>query len=166
MQRQKFFGSNLYDLFGKDCDRLYKQWNVAIRHAFKVSNMTHRYLIETISNCLHIQTLLCSRFMKFHLTLQDCNKSAVRLLSSLNQNDLRTVYGRNLHNIGQACNISPCNLTTQIIKSDLKYSVIPDSEKWRASAVQELLDIRGNKIDLPGFSDYEVSTMLDIVCTI
>ena len=49
-----FYGSNLWDIFSSDCERLFKSWNVAIRQAFDVSMCTHRYLIEAISKSMHV----------------------------------------------------------------------------------------------------------------
>ena len=40
-----FYGSELWDLQSIECDRLFKSWNVSIRHALGVPNTTHRYLI-------------------------------------------------------------------------------------------------------------------------
>ena len=51
-----FCGSGVWDIFSTVCDRLYKAWNVAVRHAWKVPNTTHRYLIECISVSLDLCT--------------------------------------------------------------------------------------------------------------
>ena len=49
-----FYGSNLWDIFSADCEKLFKSWNVAIMMAFNVDRCTHRYLIETISYSIHL----------------------------------------------------------------------------------------------------------------
>ena len=41
--------------------KLYTAWNTAIRILFNVHRDTHRYLIESISQCLHVITMLASR---------------------------------------------------------------------------------------------------------
>ena len=59
------YGSCLWDLFSDKSERLYKAWNVGVRIAFNVSRLTHRYLIEPISNVLHPKVILSSRFIDF-----------------------------------------------------------------------------------------------------
>ena len=88
-----FYGSNLWDLFSKEVDKIYKSWNVSIRIAHEVPRNTHCYFIEPLSQCHHVKTLLCSRFVKFHQTLIDCSKPSVRILAQLSKNDTSTVYG-------------------------------------------------------------------------
>ena len=44
-----FYGSCLWNFFSGQCDTLYTAWNNAIREAFSLPKMTHRYLIEHIS---------------------------------------------------------------------------------------------------------------------
>ena len=154
----------MYDLFGKNSENLYKQWNIAIRHAFKLSNLTHRYLIEGISGCVHPKVLLCSRLCTFSRALQDCNKPSIRLLSNLTKYDLSTVYGRNLHNISQATKLEIDSLSAEQIKHEMKYFEVPDEEKWRPAFVDELLKIRKNEMTVEGFSEAEINDMLNIVC--
>ena len=51
-----FYGSNLWDIFSNDVERLYKSWNVAMRQIYEVSRCTHRYLIEPLSKSMHPKT--------------------------------------------------------------------------------------------------------------
>ena len=48
-----FFGSATLDINSKECDKLYKSWNVTIRHVYKLNRRTHRYFVEPVSQCLH-----------------------------------------------------------------------------------------------------------------
>ena len=48
------YGSNTWDLFSKDCEKLYRSFNVAIRHVFNLHRQTHRYFIESITQSLHL----------------------------------------------------------------------------------------------------------------
>ena len=40
--------------------KLYTAWNTAIRILFNVPRDTHRYLIESFSQCLHVKSMLAS----------------------------------------------------------------------------------------------------------
>ena len=55
-----FYGSNLWDLYSKDVDKIFKSWNVTVRNVLKLPFTTHRYLIEPLSACMHPKTMLTS----------------------------------------------------------------------------------------------------------
>ena len=57
MFNTSFYGSNLWDIFSADCEKLYRSWNVSMRQAFNLHWGTHRYLIETLSDTLHPQSV-------------------------------------------------------------------------------------------------------------
>ena len=95
------YGSNLWNLFSKDCDRLYTSYNVAVRNILKIDRCTHRFLLEPLSEALHLKTMLLSKFVSFHRTLVTSSKFPVRFLARLLETDLRSVHGQNLCNIAQ-----------------------------------------------------------------
>ena len=62
-----------------------------------------------------------------------------------------------------------CNLNSisDLNNSDidkLEYSVTPEREKWRIRFVEELLNIRLGKMEVPGFTQENITEMLDYVC--
>ena len=79
--------------YPEQCSRGY--WNVSIRILFDIPRNTRRYLIEPISRCLHIKTLLASRFVAFSERINSI-KSSIRLLENLFKNDQRSVLCKNL----------------------------------------------------------------------
>ena len=60
-----FYGSQLWDFNSSNILKLFNSWNISIRILFYVPRNTYRYLIEPISRCLHVKTLLPSRFVAF-----------------------------------------------------------------------------------------------------
>ena len=50
-----FYGSSIWDLNFQFVSKLYTSWNTAIRILFYVPRDTHRYLIKSISQCLHVK---------------------------------------------------------------------------------------------------------------
>ena len=78
-----FYGSNLWDIFSNDVERLYKSWNVAMRQIYEVSRCTHRYLIEPLSKSMHPKTMLCTRYVGFYRSLTRSSKLSVRFLARL-----------------------------------------------------------------------------------
>ena len=159
------YGANLWDIFGKNCDKLFKSYNVAIRNALKIDRCTHRYLLEPLSKELHLKTMLCSRFVSFHKSLLSCSKFPVRFLARVFESDLRTVHGKNIFEIGQLCQSEPEQLRPGLVKKSMKYMNIPTSEAWRISIGEELLNIRDNDDQsIPCFDNDELECLLRYIC--
>ena len=111
-----FYGSNLWDLYSQDVDRIYKSWNVTVRNVFSLPWTTHRYLIESVSMFPHPKTFLSSRFVKFVDSLTSTKKTSIRYLASLAQLDNRTLMGRTLGRIGVECGEERGSLTSKVVK--------------------------------------------------
>ena len=159
------YGSNLWDLFGKASERLYKSYNVAIRNILQLDRCTHRYLIEPVSGVMHLKTMLCSRFVSFHNSLKTSSKFPVRFLAAIVENDLRTVHGRNLTEIARQCNVTIDQLKPNIVKKNIRYNDIPEAEKWRVGLCNELISIRDNGDNhLANFDSEELACLLRYVC--
>ena len=90
------YGSNTWDILSPDCERLYKSFNVTMRHVLKIDRCTHRYMIEPLSDCLHLKTVLAARYATFHQSLVNSKKLTVRFLARLAEDDQWTVLGRTL----------------------------------------------------------------------
>ena len=161
-----FYGSNLWDLFSKNSERVYKSYNVAIRNILHLDRCTHRFLIEPLSNSIHLKTALASKFVSFHNSLITSSKKPVRFLARLVENDHRTVHGRNLSAIVQLCDMKNfSDLKPKLVKEHLSYMPTPEAEKWKSSMCKELLRVRGNDIEIPGFTNDEEEYLLKYLCT-
>ena len=115
-----FYGSNLYALFSKECNKIYTSWNIAVRDCFQLSRLTHRYLIEDISGSIHPMVALSSRLVNFDKSLINCCKPAIRLLANLKRKDCRTVHGNNLAQIAIKSDIKDMSeLTSSTVKSKM-----------------------------------------------
>jgi len=91
-----FYGSSIWDLSSQCFSKLYTAWNTAIRILFNVPRDMHRYLIESISQCLHVKTLLASKCVSFYETIEASSKLCIRFLFNLCKNYLNIVLSRNL----------------------------------------------------------------------
>ena len=52
------YGSNVWDLFSAECQRLYTSYNVTIRNVLKLAWTTHRYLIGSLTDISHLYVQL------------------------------------------------------------------------------------------------------------
>ena len=46
----------------------------------------------------------------------------------------------------------------------LKYFPIPDTETWRLGLLKELLESRSSNTEIIGFTETEISDLIDLVC--
>ena len=60
-----FYGSNLWNLYGKAAKTLYTSWNIAIRRTLKIPYRTHTRYLNKLSGLHHIHFTLKRRFINF-----------------------------------------------------------------------------------------------------
>ena len=119
-----------------------------MRDAFNLPRLSHRYLIEEISEHLHLKVMLSSRFYGFHQSLMKCQKVGVRYLCSLSTNNCRTVHCKNLHSICEAVNSTVDSLTQGRIKKEMKFFEAPEDQYWKVAVIKDLMEAEWNNDEL------------------
>ena len=155
-----FHGSCLWNLYSNSCDKLFKTWNVAVRQAWSVPYNKHRYLIEEISESLHLKVMLSSRLVGFRDSLLSSPKYCIRVLGNLRVGDKGTLIGQSLRKISTECKSD--SLTPMKVKKLMKYYRIPEMEKWRLGPLKEILS---SDMAIPGFSQKELEDILQYLAT-
>ena len=107
---------------------------------------THTYLIESISQCLHVKTTLARRCVSYYETIEASSKLCIRFLSNLCKNDLSTVLGINLFSIANVCFVNLSDLSKMLVKKPTKYFDVPLDHGWKVPILQELLKTRMNNL--------------------
>jgi hypothetical protein len=159
------YGSNTWDIFSTDSERLYSSYNVTIRHALNIDRCSHRYLIQPLSGCLHLKTMIASRFVTFYNSLINTKKTPVRFLARIRENDQRTVLGRTLAALRLHCKVDENSmLSAMLVKKNLVYKNVPEDEAWRIPLSQELLKCREGVLEAPGFTSDELDDILRHSC--
>ena len=162
-----FYGSALWNLQSKECEKLYNSWNVAIRNILHLDRKTHRYLIEPLSGLFHLKTLLMARYVRFFKSLINSPKFEVRFLARLFQNDKRTVLGKTLQFLIRSCKLKDSeDLSPQLVKRSLEFAATPEGYQWTAPLARELLELRNSELEVDGFAAEELEEMLTFACTI
>ena len=163
-----FYGSPLWDPLSPECERLYKSWNVTLRHIFNVDRKTHRYLIEPMSQCVHPKVMLLSRLVGFRKTLANSPKFSIRYLCHVTEKDHSTVFGRTLHSILKECDLKENEfdkLNPQLVKRKILYQKVPEEEQWRVPVIREILGIRnGTTVNMTGLDIHQLNDILEHVC--
>ena len=94
-----FYGSQLWDLFSNEAERLEKSWNISQRIMMDIPRNTHRYFLEPLTGTQHIHFSLYRRFLKFVNNIKNSKKSTMRHMLSVIKHDCRSTTGRNLRNL-------------------------------------------------------------------
>ena len=153
-----FYGSNLWNLF--NCDQVYTTWNNVIRNVFELPARTHRYLIEPVSDTPHIFTVLMNRFINFYCNLCRSDKLIICNLRNVQENDMRSTFGRNLRNICMNTGIDVLNISQA--KNKVKYQVISELNAWRVPILKELLDSKNSNLS-SFLNNFEVLEMMNYI---
>ena len=112
--------------------------------------------------------MLLSRYLKFYRSLIDSPKFTVRYLARIFENDQRTVLGTTLQYLSKQCHIKKDDLykiNPQLVKSRLMFDPVPPECEWASKLAIELLAVRNNEIEVKGFTDAEIETLLEFACT-
>ena len=160
------YGSNIWDLFSQDCERLSKSYNVTVRNILNHPRTTHRYLIEPLTDKPHLYVQLLARYVTFGNSLLSNDAFPVRFLTSLSTTDMRTILGRTLTKISNMCGLSGNidNLSAKIVKERVKYMSIPKNEVWRLGVIDDMRGvIESDSVDRV-ISHDEAKSILEYVC--
>ena len=57
-----------------------------------------------------------------------------------------------------------CDLKSEEVKGSLKFKSVPNDQKWRISILEELIEVRAGSMEIEGFSNEEISEILEHVC--
>ena len=156
-----FYGSNLWDLYDKPSESLFKCWNIMVRMNWDIPRNTHKYLIEPISKNCHLKINLLKRFITFFKSLANCDKPHIKYLHNIQQNDFRSVFGRNCNNI---CAEAGVDSVFEASIFDISYAKVPQEEEYRIYLICELLEMRAGRLDEELTKD-DISSMLNILCS-
>ena len=160
-----FYGSVLWNLFGKEASMLHNTWSVSMRKMFGLDRRSHRYLIEPVSDMKHIKTSLMQRFVGFTKKISSSRKNILRNAFNIFKSDCRCTTGYNLRTIMVECDMDTIDdLSPNAIKR-LKFQPVPEGEQWRISVIRDLVEIReGFNSDI-GWSKEDLNFALELLTT-
>ena len=160
-----FYGSVLWNLFGKEASMLHNTWSVSMRKMFGLDRRSHRYLIEPVSDMQHIKTSLMQRFVGFTKKISSSRKNILRNAFNIFKSDCRCTTGYNLRTIMVECDMDTIDdLSANAIKR-LKFQPVPEGEQWRISVIRDLVEIReGFNSDI-GWSKEDLNFALELLTT-
>ena len=159
-----FTGSCLWNLFGREAIMVENSWNVAMRLMLDLPRETHRYLIEPLSNTLHIRKILVQRFLKFlQQIIKSSKRSTTFLLHSI-IHDTRSTTGSNLRNILLKTNKSRIY---ELVPNDalcVDYHPIAICEKWKVEFISKIIQSRHKQLSISNIAEEDLEDMLIYLC--
>ena len=159
-----FTGSPIWDLFCQDAIRLENSWNVSFRIMYDLPLQTHRYLVEPVSEQMHLKKLLIKRFLSFLQQIEKSKKMTPKFLLNTIMNDTRSVTGSNVKRILALTKKSKLDDITANDIDNIVYEEIPEGNRWRIELIKEITDIKFGKLELEGFSHEECEEILKFAC--
>jgi hypothetical protein len=155
-----FYGSSLWDLFGKEAVRLEKSWNVSQRIMLKLPRNSHQYFVEPLSQTPHIKFALWDRFLKFVESIECSTKRAIRSVLKKVKYDCRSNTGHNLRNMMLvAGNSTVSELKPGCFKKHV-YKNVPSGDEWKIPLAREMIEILSAELAVDGFQQEEINDML------
>ena len=140
-------------------------WNVAMRLMLDIPRESHRYLIEPLSDVVHIKTVLVKRFLTFLEQIRKSEKSSSKFLLETILHDARSTTGSNLRNILLRTEKSD---VSELVPDDalkVKYHPMKSEEQWRLPFIQDIIEAKNDQLSIPHISDSDLDEMLTMLCT-
>ena len=124
----------------------------------------HRHLIETITKQRHVRLTLVSRFLGFIEQIKTSQKIIPKMLLSQIKHDVRSTTGLNLRKILLQTEKLDVDSLCKEDSASLSYHPTPLEDKWKEAMVNELLEVRGNQLQVEGFETEELEMILEHLC--
>ena len=160
-----FYGSQLWNLFSEEANRLEKTWNISQRIMLGVPRNTHRYFIEPLTETQHIIFSLQKRFIKFIDSIKSSTKLVLRNMLEIIKHDCRSTTGRNVRQIMLLLDKGNIN---EVSNNDFKkqtYNDIPSGQEWKVCLAKELIQIKNNELVTESLNRTEVDEILNHILT-
>ena len=159
-----FYGSPLWDLFGREADRLYKTWNVSQRILLGLPRQSHRYFVEPLSGARHIQYSLFERYIRFVKNIESSEKRALRKAFCSLKRDCRSTTGANLRSLMKLTGKTSVDDVDAGSSRGLTYNLVPDGDEWKIDFAKELIGIKSGDHQT-NLTRTEIDEILHVITT-
>ena len=160
-----YSGSTLWNLFGKGALSIESSYNRSVKVMLDLSYATHRSLIQPLTGDPHIKISLIKRFVSFIEKIKSSQKMALKMLVTESLKDVRSVTGSNFRNIMILVGKTKVEDVQLQDLTKISYFKLDDKDKWKVGMINEILDIKANQMEVPGFESEELEALLHHICT-
>ena len=153
-----FSGQVLWDLFCRESEMVENTWNVSFRLTYNLPRNCKKFLVEPVSDCVHIKKTFIKRFLNFISQIKKSSKIALKNVFHTIKHDCMSVTGSNLRNIMLLVDKASIEDLCPEDYNLVKYHEIPEEETWRVNIIKELVDVNWGECFVDGFSRDEPVT--------
>ena len=125
---------------------------------------THRRMIEPLSRVTHIKFILVKRFLSFLQQIKNSTKNATKFLLDSILLDANSVTGSNLRNILLMTDKASIHHLVPDDVLNMRYHQIKESEVWKISIIEEIIEIKNSNMQRIDFSSDEMEELLEYLC--
>ena len=159
------YGCVLWDLFGKEAQRLEKTWNISQRLMLGLHRETHRFFIEPVSGTKHIIFHIYKRFVRFVSQMMKSKKTALRSLCFKLLKECRSTTGKNVRKLMIRFNCGTYNELQMNVTKSSPYVEVDEKETWKIEAVKDLTEAQYDRDILPNFTTTEIDDIRQYIAT-
>ena len=161
------YGTMLWNFRSDYAESFFKAWNIQIRNSWKVSYMTHTYLVEDYfaSGYLSLRNQIYSRYAKFVQKLSVSPSNEIRFLYKVLLSDPRSNIQKNVWFLNNLTSVDICKTSTYEVKQLLPVNITPVEDKWRLGLLTVFFNARKYKnYQLPNFNS-QLEMFIESLCT-
>ena len=125
---------------------------------------THRRMIEPLSRVQHIKFVLVKQFLSFLQQIKNSTKNATKFLLDSILLDANSVTGSNLRNILLMTDKASIHHLVPDDVLNMRYHQIEESEVWKISIIEEIIEIKNSNMQRIDFSSDEMEELLEYLC--
>ena len=160
-----YYGSVLWELFGRGFKDLCVTWNKAVGRVFNVPYTTHTILLGQLPNTCHVPMQLVKRLCKLIDGMLVINNVIVRHMVRRAISSAQSPLGRNIAIIRRRYAIRVADVSEHHVYRQVKQLCCVDVTDTARGILFDLLRARNNVLYLHGFSQNDVEIMLNYLCT-
>ena len=154
------YGSVMWDLFGKEAERLEKTWNISQRIMLGIPRNSHRYFIEPLTDTRHITHSLYKRYLQFINNIKSSKKPSLKKMLDVVKSDCRSNTGRNLRKLMKRLGKSTIDDVSREDLRKLTYNEVPTGDTWKINMAQEILELKNGNMMVNNLSSDEIDEIL------
>ena len=155
-----YYGSVLWELFGRGCKDFCVTWNKAVGRVFNVPYTTHTILLGQLLNTCHVSMQLVKRLCKFIDGMLFINNIIVRHMVRRAISSAQSPLGRNIAIIRRRYTIRVTDVSEHHVYRQVKQLCRVDVTDT-ARGIFDILRARNNELYLHGFSQNDVEIVLN-----
>ena len=159
-----FTGSPLWNLFGSEALKMESTWNRSVKNMYDLPYATHRWLIEPISESLHLRRILIQRFLSFVRQVKKSEKVVTNMLLNTIMFSTRSTTGYNLRRIMMEANLTDIEQLDKLSINTIQYHPVKSEDEWKISVIKECIDAKFGKKNIEGFSTEEIDEICGSLC--